>query len=908
MVTQKQILDILNKLKKSNANTSLALIACILKGDRNSICTLYSDFNEFGSMNDKAIKNIGDIFDDLIDKKFITVINTGVFKKYEISQKGIDFLDNPEENDHDKYYSSVGSASDFLEENLKLENTYLLIDNEVINIQSKMYNVKPGDTGSDYDEIEDINNKKHANNIFENQIKDLKGIKIKPYFGRMDLLKSSNSGIDVLQLYIGDQNLTIDSNQIVVNWRADIADYFYKSNTSFEHKKSKYELHLKRNIDIENYKIKSIFNQLTKKKSELKDTISDPFLASILKKKKDTPYFTDIIASIQEKQNAIIRLPYSSNIIVQGCAGSGKTMILLHRLSYLLYHNKNLKPDTIKIITPSKLFDEFVNDLSNQLGLDKIDRFTITQMYIEHINQYYPIKKISSFKNENTIDYKVLEKLYSNDLINSLTNLIKKQMYDDISVIEKSKKVELDTRYTNYLFLKNEINELIDDKFKNAIDRIRQYIPSDSNLLKILTYDQFYTFKDQLDNFIDNNTNIDLKIQDLNEKSNLIIQKLQSVDEIINDKFVSEIIDVSKSHKIKLFSNNKVSLEQYLNEYKSKLKESYKSNLSSFRSELSKLNEQILTDNEIRNLQKVRKYLIENVIPIVIDVERKKSILQEMIDKNKMNYEKELDNIEQNIKLLMSYVENYGKNIKYIQEILKNLGIIKNSESHQFLDFSQCFESLVIDEISKLFIESDIKIRFHNQYKYYFFIKLALMNQLGFTFQEHNLIMIDEAQEYAISEINLLKTIHATAVFNLFGDTNQLTTSIGTSNWEDIDASFKYYKLNENYRNPIPLVEYINNQFDLSMIPLGLEYGEVTLNIFPQGKRIDAVIFCSDDRELFINKNKIPTNEIGEERILHIEDAKGLEFNTVVVFSNNMTKNQKYVAFSRALEYLFIVE
>ena len=46
----------------------------------------------------------------------------------------------------------------------------------------------------------------------------------------------------------------------------------------------------------------------------------------------------EIIATIQKEQNLIIRRSPKTNIIVQGVAGSGKTTVAMHRISYILYN------------------------------------------------------------------------------------------------------------------------------------------------------------------------------------------------------------------------------------------------------------------------------------------------------------------------------------------------------------------------------------------------------------------------------------------------------------------------------------------------------------------------------------------------------------------------------------------
>ena len=44
----------------------------------------------------------------------------------------------------------------------------------------------------------------------------------------------------------------------------------------------------------------------------------------------------EIIATIQKEQNVIIRRSPRTNVIIQGVAGSGKTTVAMHRISYIL--------------------------------------------------------------------------------------------------------------------------------------------------------------------------------------------------------------------------------------------------------------------------------------------------------------------------------------------------------------------------------------------------------------------------------------------------------------------------------------------------------------------------------------------------------------------------------------------
>ena len=60
---------------------------------------------------------------------------------------------------------------------------------------------------------------------------------------------------------------------------------------------------------------------------------------------------TNIISTIQKEQNQIIRNEDDKNLLVQGTAGSGKTVVALHRIAYLLYRDAKLESKNILIIS-----------------------------------------------------------------------------------------------------------------------------------------------------------------------------------------------------------------------------------------------------------------------------------------------------------------------------------------------------------------------------------------------------------------------------------------------------------------------------------------------------------------------------------------------------------------------------
>ena len=84
----------------------------------------------------------------------------------------------------------------------------------------------------------------------------------------------------------------------------------------------------------------------------------------------------------REKQYEIITKPEQESFVLQGCAGSGKTMIMLHRLSFLMYNNENLRPSDVLVLTPSESFNAFIDELSQVLELEKVKTQQIDEYFL----------------------------------------------------------------------------------------------------------------------------------------------------------------------------------------------------------------------------------------------------------------------------------------------------------------------------------------------------------------------------------------------------------------------------------------------------------------------------------------------------------------------------------------------
>ena len=85
----------------------------------------------------------------------------------------------------------------------------------------------------------------------------------------------------------------------------------------------------------------------------------------------------NIVRTIQKEQNEIIRNVKDKVLVIQGAAGSGKTSVALHRIAYLLYHDrKNLKASDILILSPNSVFADYISHILPELGEENIQEMS----------------------------------------------------------------------------------------------------------------------------------------------------------------------------------------------------------------------------------------------------------------------------------------------------------------------------------------------------------------------------------------------------------------------------------------------------------------------------------------------------------------------------------------------------
>ncbi|WP_264806030.1 RNA polymerase recycling motor HelD [Cytobacillus sp. NCCP-133] len=207
----------------------------------------------------------------------------------------------------------------------------------------------------------------------EGELERLESILNKPYFSRINFQRDAGGKEEIL--YIGKTSLYDRENQmpIIVDWRSPIANVYYDGrlgSVSYEVNGEEKEgyLSLKRQFNIEKGTLKDI--------RDVDLTTHDELLQESLAGKADNR-LTEIVSTIQKEQNDVIRASLDHPIIVQGAAGSGKTTIALHRISYFLYTaGENFQPDKLMILAPNRLFIDYISEVLPELGVNRIKQTT----------------------------------------------------------------------------------------------------------------------------------------------------------------------------------------------------------------------------------------------------------------------------------------------------------------------------------------------------------------------------------------------------------------------------------------------------------------------------------------------------------------------------------------------------
>lgn len=254
----------------------------------------------------------------------------------------------------------------------------------------------------------------------EQTVRQLEYLKEVPYFGRIDFLENGEHFAE--EIYIGRYGFRNKKTREyeIYDWRTPIASMFYDSGigeVSYRCPAGIIEgkLTCKRQYKIENGELKYCYDTTV--------AVQDDVLEEVLAENTDK-VLRVIIDTITREQNQAIRQPHELNMLVTGPAGSGKTSVGMHRLAYLLYHNReNLSAEKIVVLSRNQIFSSYVSEILPELGEENVNDVMFDTLVNRGISKeykkrdYYEQVEYLLKHKEGNLRSKAIELKYSSEFI-----------------------------------------------------------------------------------------------------------------------------------------------------------------------------------------------------------------------------------------------------------------------------------------------------------------------------------------------------------------------------------------------------------------------------------------------------------------------------------------------------------
>ena len=681
-----------------------------------------------------------------------------------------------------------------------------------------------------------------------------------PYFARMDLIDDKDG---YNSYYIGKHG---DEWLEIVDWRAPLARrYYQKSKLAFTIGEFNYQLVLRRALRTKSGRVVEFKNEylsvgdnLTKEEIDGRDAavIFDPFLKEILSSRKEKQEISDIIETIQEKQYEIITAPERAEFVVQGVAGSGKTMILLHRLSYLMYNNEDIKPSSVLVITPSDSFNAFIDELAQILELERVKTITLENYFIRLLHSVGveisgKINYLSPVSNEYS------EYLYSERFVSDVRKKLSKIYLSVRGMIPCDDEIVL-----NVISCAEKQIKLY-ERIKNAGLRVRRCVLGE--------------------------------IKEKPDGGLFYTKQMRTLFNCVYD--VTEFLTLNRSDE--RMNSYDFFYRQMLSFYKS---------LSFIASHSKKICAAACDD----------LHTLYNVIEReIVDLKRYKQHIGDRIEYTYLDRiekrEQTLNEINSTLTIIDEIAYGFNSMLDFAEVVKGEKHIVKIGKCDGIAALARVFYREIIKPVKQRYgVEQKLV-------KGDAYALCLLLTELGFSLTPaYGFVFVDEGQDISAAEYGILRKINANASFNVFGDLSQnITPYRGVKSWDAL--GYNVMQLRLNYRNTNQIVSYVSENLGVDMNAIGLGGAEVAviggrgIASFLSGKSgLRAVITTEANLAAYTLKSYNVVRESGrisksKINIMTVYESKGLEFSAVAVVDGDMTVNEKYVAYTRALRELAVV-
>jgi len=766
----------------------------------------------------------------------------------------------------------------------------------------------------------------------------------KPYFGKIELKGKGDIYIsDTLHMGV------LGPDYKIVSWKdrntdrsAGIVRIYYNSNVvpkdvswiGGKGKKINDTLIGKLQIDINNSKISDLPIFMIHGMSEIEQSNQwTDAIRKILEVNAKVGDISQIVKSISSEEFEIIELPFNKSIHIQGAAGTGKTQIALHRISYVIF-NKKLNDSDFKFFSPNKFLLKSIEKVLPSLGDTNFSNLVYDDILAENIQKKLPNKnKIETFstflkgyyspgafnqKEFNSISYKM-----SNDFLLFLDNQI---MYyienpyfiEDLEIPRVFNKNDLTKIFIAGLEKDEPISSIIETAIKIIIEESKLKFDDEKiRYLKRSLLTVYHQTKAIFDAYlILNKYDLWLDFLDDSTRTDGVNKILFSSDLEIDDIFIN-CLELNNF----IESNNKKLSKDVIQEITRLI---CNKNFIDLDSDLS-----IRIFDKLMDLSKKTTILRQNADELennhqfhfLNDYEYDTKIIR----KERLNsIYKETRNID-HLVYKLSKENNLDEDV--VNKALRKIWNIK-SIKRIYEAFLKELSNAARDSFDANSTEISYEDAIALQYIYFELNEYPL--------NKEQLIIIDEFQDYNAIQLKTLKKMYPRAYFNIFGDVNQninpYQKPLNSTSLNDILEIDDTKVLTYSYRSTGEIIEYTNKildvsinsirgKSDVSVVDLSVDKRDIDNQLLADVNQLidkgyeSIAVIVKDSQELEeVQKNLEPNfkNDLlsvikdendfnfSKVNLLPSYYSKGLEFDSVIVYN---TKQNPYHLKDRNIFY-----
>jgi len=183
-------------------------------------------------------------------------------------------------------------------------------------------------------------------------------------FGRLDSVTGERS-------YIGRIGILDEEKEpVLLDWRAPAARAFYIATAATPE-----DMRLRRQFHTRGRRIVDFTDEVLGRPTG--DERGDAALLAAINAPRGEG-MRDIVATIQAEQDEIIRSDHAGVMVIEGGPGTGKTVVALHRVAYLLYtQRKRMERHGVLVIGPNPAFLDHIGRVLPSLGESDVVFMTV---------------------------------------------------------------------------------------------------------------------------------------------------------------------------------------------------------------------------------------------------------------------------------------------------------------------------------------------------------------------------------------------------------------------------------------------------------------------------------------------------------------------------------------------------